>query len=344
MLNQYIPNLYLRAFIIFMIFFLAIRIILFIEEKITTKITRKTKTNIDDILIKKFSKPFIIISFLISLRITTIEFSIEQNIIAVINNLIYSGMVIIIAYLIYIISDIIIITCLRKVASKTKSDVDDAIISLFHSVLNISFIVISLLYILNLWGIEITPLLAGMGIAGLALALALQPVLGNIFSGASIILDQSIKVGDLLNLDAKTKGKIEQIGLRSTRIRTFDNELIIIPNTKLAESTIQNVALPEPKTRVVVPFSVAYGTNIDKVKQIVIKEIKTIKNLVKEDGIRVRFLEMADSSLNFSAYFYVESFENRADAKDETNTKIYNALNKAGIEIPFPKIDVNLKK
>ena len=159
-----------------------------------------------------------------------------------------------------------------------------------------------------------------------------------------MIMDKSIRVGDLVYLDANTRGKIAKIGLRSTKIRTFDNELIIVPNTKLAESNIQNVALPEPKTRVVVPFGVAYGTDVDKVKKIVMKEIKSVEGFINDPEPKIRFLEMADSSLKFNAYFYVKSYENRADAISEANTKIYNALNKNKIEIPFPQRDVHMKK
>lgn len=159
-----------------------------------------------------------------------------------------------------------------------------------------------------------------------------------------MILDKSVRTGDLVYLDSNAKGTVEKIGLRSTKIRTFDNELIIVPNNKLAESQIQNVALPEPKSRVVIPFSVAYGSNVEKVKKIVMTEIKSIKNIVKDPEPMVRFLEMGDSSLNFKAYFYVDSYENRFSSIDEANTKIYNALNKNKISIPFPQLDVNLKK
>jgi small-conductance mechanosensitive channel len=135
-----------------------------------------------------------------------------------------------------------------------------------------------------------------------------------------------------------------KVGFRSTKIKTFDNELIIVPNNTLADSMIQNVALPDPKTRAKVSFSVAYGSDVDKVKKIVIKELKSISDLDKEEDVVVRFIEMADSSLNFKAYFYVDSFDNKWSAIDEANTKIYKALNKGGISIPFPQMDVHLKK
>ena len=188
------------------------------------------------------------------------------------------------------------------------------------------------------------PLIGALGIAGIAVALALQPVLGNIFSGASMVLDRTIGIGDLVYLDSQTQGKVVKIGMRSTRILTFDNELIIVPNSVLAEGKIQNVAKPEPQTRVVIPFGVAYGSEIAQVKKLVLEEIEKMEFACKDPAPKIRFLEMADSSLNFKVYFYVETFDHRADAIDEANTRIYNALNREGIEIPFPQMDVNLKK
>ena len=168
--------------------------------------------------------------------------------------------------------------------------------------------------------------------------------LSNIFGGVSIILDKSVNVGDLVNLDDGTSGKISKIGIRATKVQTFDNEMIIVPNSKLANSNIKNIAQPEPKSRVVIPFGVAYGTDIEKVRKVVMKEIKTVTGFAKEPEPSVRFVEMGDSSLNFKAYFFVESFEQRFNAIDEANTKIYNALSKNKIEIPFPQMDIHVKK
>ncbi len=343
-LEHYIANQYIRAIIIFAVLLIILRVAASILERILLKLVKKTKTELDDIIIQKSSKPITIILFFISLAIAVNELTITENLLKNINAFIYSGIAIFVGYLIYVLIDIVVFDAWKKIAEKAKIGVGESLASLIHGVLKIILFVLVFLYLLDLWGVEITPLLAGLGIAGLAIALALQPILSNIFSGISMIMDKSVRVGDLVYLDPETKGKIKKIGLRSTKIRTFDNELIIVPNSKLAESKIQNIALPEPKTRVVIPFSVAYGSDVDKVKEIVMKEIKTIKNFCKEPEPVVRFREMGESSLNFKAYFYVESFEDRFAAIDEANTKIYNALNKNKISIPFPQMDVHMKK
>lgn len=344
MLNQYLSNEFLRASVVFVLFLTIIRIVLFLSERFFIKILSKTKTDLDDKIVTKLSMPLSVLSILFALAFAVKEIVLSEESLFLVHNVIFSASVVVFAYIIYAVVNLIAVRFLRKVASKTKSNVDDSLLSLLNSVMNVALVVIALLYILEMWGIEITPLLAGLGIAGLAVALALQPVLSNIFSGASMVLDSSIRVGDLVYLDQNTKGKILKVGLRSTRILTFDNELIIIPNSKLAESVIQNVALPSPISRAVVPFNVAYGSDIEKVKKIVLKEIKSIKNILEEPEPMVRFVEMGDSSLNFKAYFYVNTFDNRFPAIDEANTKIYNALNKNGINIPFPQMDIHLKK
>ena len=343
-ISNYISNEYLRALVIFIVLLSVLRIAASLIFRVLLKLTKKTSTELDDIILKKSSLPITMILFFISLNIAVGELVLSESLSKNINSFIYSALVIFIGYLIYVIIDLVVFHAWKKVAERAKIGSSESLASLIHGFMKVVLIVLGFLYILDLWGVQIAPLLAGLGIAGLAVALALQPTLSNIFSGVAMILDKSVRVGDLVYLDSNTKGKIKKIGLRSTKIVTFDNEFIIVPNSKLADSTIQNVALPEPKSRVVVPFSVAYGSDIEKVKKVVLKEIHSIQNLCKEPEPLVRFLEMADSSLSFKAYFFVESFEYKFASIDEANTKIYNALRKNHIEIPFPQMDVHLKK
>jgi len=272
------------------------------------------------------------------------ELTLQPEISGIISKVMVTFLVLLIGYCVYVVLDIFLIEFWKTVVKRVNKKTVESLTSMLHGIFKIVILVLVLVYILHYWGVQITPLLAGLGIAGLAVALAIQPTLANIFSGIAMILDDSARVGDLVYLDANTKGKILSIGLRSTKINTFDNETIIIPNSKLADSTIQNVALPEPKSRVVVPFSVAYGVEVDKIKEIIVKELKTIKLVCKDPEPIVRFIEMGNSSLNFKAYYYVDNYDDRFISIDEANTKIYNILRKNNIEIPFQQLDVHIKK
>jgi MscS family membrane protein len=175
----------------------------------------------------------------------------------------------------------------------------------------------------------------------------LQNTLGNVFGGIALIIDKSIKVGDVVKLDDNTMGTVMDIGLRSTRIKNFDNEMVIVPNGDLASKKIQNFAPPDPSGRVVVPFSVAYGSDPDKVKKAVLKNVKKLPGVKLDDPEKmpfVWFLEMGDSSLKCKLYFHVMDYKTRFTALDAANTMVYNELKKAKIKIPFPQMDVHLKK
>jgi len=335
---------YLRAFFYLVITFIALRIVLFLLEKVVLKLTVKTKTNLDDLILKKTSKPITLLVLLIGLKIFLLEIPFSEATVLLINNIFITLLVISILYLIYNAFSVSFKRVWKRAARKAGTKPNEGIIDLTSGTVKVVLILGTFLYLLSFWGIEVGPLLAGIGIGGIAIAFALQSSLANVFGGLSIILDKTIRVGDLISLEDGTTGNVLSIGLRSTKIENFDSEIVFVPNSKLADGKVQNIALPEPKVRVVVPFGVAYGSNIEKVKKIVLKEIKSVKNILDDPEPSVKFLEMADSSLNFKAFFFVNSFENRFAAIDEANTKAYNALNKAKIEIPFPQMDVHLKK
>jgi len=343
-LENYISNPWLRALTVIVMIFVVLKIIVFVIQKIILKVTSKTKNKIDGELVNRMSSPFTILIILIGLRIALLELQFSDELVLVFSKILFSFILLVVAYLAYLIVDLVLLGILQKVMLRVSKYTGQALFSLFQGIIKVVVFAIAIIYILQIWGIEIGPFLAGAGIAGIAVAFAMQESLSNIFGGVSMILDKSIKVGDLVYLDSDTKGKVVKIGLRSTWIRTFDNELMIVPNGKVASNKIQNVALPEPKTRIVVPFSVAYGSDVNEVKKLVLTEIKKLKYFVDNPAPAVRFLEMGDSSLNFKAYLYIDSFENKLISVDEANTRIYNILNKNKIEIPFPQRDVHIKK
>ena len=344
MFEQYIANEYLRALIIFALVFIGLKLFLFIFGKILPKLVSKTETTFDDVVLEKSKGPLTAIALLAGIRFAIGEIAFNESVMETTEGIILTLVIFAGAFLIYHILDAFILIGVKDLAKKSKRKIDQSLLQFTHSILKITIFIVALLMILSSWGVEIAPLLAGLGVAGLAVAFALQSTLSNIFGGISMILDKSVRVGDLIKLDSGVSGKIVSINLRSTKIQTFDNELIIVPNASFSESNIQNVALPGPKTRVVIPFGVAYGSDIAKVKKLVMKEIIKVAHYIEEPEPSVKFLEMADSSLNFKAFFYVDSYENRFGALDEANTRIYNTFNKNNIEIPYPHIDVSLKK
>lgn len=281
---------------------------------------------------------------MIGLRLAIIPHAIRPDILNIIEHIISTLIVALVTYIFIVIFDILISNWGQKFASKTESKVDDEVVKLFQRFSRITISFIGLIFILDVWGIKVGPLLASLGIAGIAVAFALQSTLGNIFGGISLIVDRSITVDDFIRLDDGTEGFVTDIGLRSTKIKSRDGDLIILPNGKLADSKIYNYHKPLPITRVTVDFGVKYGTEIEKVKKIVLKELSEISVILKEPAPQVIFHELSDFSLKFKAFFWVSSIEKKLEAKEAALSAIYNTLNKNKIGIPFPTTTVYLKK
>jgi MscS family membrane protein len=226
---------------------------------------------------------------------------------------------------------------------KTKSGID-AMLPLIHKLSKVIFIMTGIIVILNIWGKDVTGFVAGLGVAGIVLGFALKDSLANIFGGISIILDKTYRVGDRIKIDSGESGIVYDIGLRSTKIKTWDNDILVIPNGKMANSKIQNYVQPSIRSRCVIDFSVVYGSDIKKVKDVVMKTIKKVENAIEDPEPSVAFVKMNDFSLDFKAKFWVANISQRYAAKEKATCMIYDALNKAKISIPFPTRTVYLKK
>lgn len=346
-LEQYagfiLQNKYIYSLAILVLFYLLSELVVIVSRKIILRLTRKTKTEIDDLIVKRTNKPVSIILLLIGLRLGLSPLGIKQNILDVIENGISSLIIVVVTYITITVLDIIIDSWAKRIAEKTRSGVDDQLIPVFHRFSRVFISAVGLLFILPVWGIQIGPLLTSLGIAGIAIAFALQSTLGNIFGGMSIILDKSIKVGDKIKIDNDTMGTVVDVGLRSTKIKTWDNEIITIPNGKLADSKILNFIQPDPSVRVVIDFGVEYGSDTSKVKKIALETIKKIPNVLREPEPKVLLAEMGDFSLKFKLLFWVNTFDVKFDTKALATEEIYNALIKGGIGIPFPTRTIYLK-
>ena len=344
LLENISDNKYVHSIIILAVFYMLSQLVVFISQRFILKITKKTKTKIDDLIVSRTSRPLSLILLLIGLRLAIIPQSLPEKAVDIIEKIISSLIILIITYIVIVIFDIIISNWGKQFASKTQSKFDDEVVVLFQRFSRITISFLGIIFILGAWGVQVGPLLASLGIAGIAVAFALQSTLGNIFGGISLIVDGSITVDDFIRLEDGTEGFVIDIGLRSTKIRSKDGDLIILPNGKLSDSKIYNYHKPMPTTRATVEFGVEYGSDVEEVKKIALNEIRKLKLVFKEPEPRVIFDDMGDYALRFKAHFWVKSIEYKIDAKESAVTAIYNALNKNKIKIPFPTRTVYVRK
>jgi small-conductance mechanosensitive channel len=207
---------------------------------------------------------------------------------------------------------------------------------------------IGLLILLNTLGISITPALTALGVGGLAVALALQDTLSNLFAGFYVSLAGQIRVGDYIQLDTGQEGYVTDIGWRSTTLRALPNNLILMPNSKVAQAIVTNYNLPEKRMSLLIPIGVSYASDPDHVERVLIEEAKLgaadIPGLLADPPPFVRFIPgFGDSSLNFTLICQVAEFVDQYLAQHELRKRILRRFRKEGIEIPFPIRTVYLK-
>ncbi|NWF75532.1 MAG: mechanosensitive ion channel family protein [Nitrospirae bacterium] len=220
---------------------------------------------------------------------------------------------------------------------------------LAHAILKGTILIIGFLIILSILGVSITPLITALGVGGLAVALALQDTLANLFAGIHILMEKSIRVGDFVKLETEQEGYVEDITWRTTRIRMLPNNIVVIPNSKLSQSVVINYYLPEKRMSLLIPIGVSYSSDPEKVEKILIEEAKKaigeIPGLLGEPEPFARFIPgFGDSSLDFTLICQVQEFVDQYLVQHELRKRIFKRFKEEGIEIPFPHRTVYLRE
>ena len=205
---------------------------------------------------------------------------------------------------------------------------------------NVFVYFIGLIILLKHFNVEITPLVATLGIGGIAIGFALQDTLSNFFAGLHIISDKPINIGDFIELEGDISGYVEDIGWRSTRIKTLPNTLVIVPNSKIASSIIKNDSLPVPEMSIVIQCGVAYTSDLEKVEKVTIEAAKKIQKNV-QGAVRdfepfIRYHTFGDSNINFSIILRVQTFVDKYLVTHEFIKALKKSYDKEGIEISWP--------
>lgn len=220
-------------------------------------------------------------------------------------------------------------------------------VSLLASVARWTVIVIGLLVALQTVGVRITPVITALGIGGLAVGLALQDTLANFFSGIRILAAQKIRPGDFITLESGQEGWVEDITWGQTTIRQPSNNLVIVPNARLASAITTNYDLPFRIQNFVIQMGVAYGSDLDRVEQVCVAVAREVQRSVPEANPDfepvLRYKEFGASSVNFFVVMQTRAFTDRWSLISEFIKRIHARFAAEGIEIPFPVQTVMLK-
>jgi small-conductance mechanosensitive channel len=234
----------------------------------------------------------------------------------------------------------------QREALKEAGRVDemDPVLILFTRMARILLVAVALTILLSYFGINVTALTAALGIGGLALTLAAQDTLSDAIAGFIILADRPYRVGDRIEIQgAGTWGDVVEIGLRTTRIRTRDNRMVIVPNSLIGKNQIINYTYPDPRYRIQTHVGVAYGTDIQTARQVIAEAVRGVEGVLPDKPVDALYHEMGDSAMIFRVRWWIESYEETRRVYDRVNTALQEALDEAGIESPYPIQTVSLQ-
>ena len=204
------------------------------------------------------------------------------------------------------------------------------------------------LVLLSALGIQITPLLTALGVGGLAVALALQDTLSNLFAGLHLLVDRPIRVGDYVRIADTVEGHVVDVGWRSTRVRTLQNTVAVVPNKKVAESIITNYDLPEPRMALLLRVGVGYASDPDRVERILVDEATRaageVPGLLAAPAPTARLIPgFGEYALDFTLAVHVASFVDQYPVQHELRKRLLRRLRAEGVEIPVPARTIEIR-
>lgn len=333
---------YLHAAAIFVLAILIAEFLLYFFKHVVENLVKKTKTKVDNQIVFRIEHPIIIIVILIGILLATRKIITSAYFF---ENLIITIIVFIISYMFTGVANILITYWQKmRLDGESNSEFHDEVLPLIKSLIKIVISIIAIVVVLQIWGVQVGTLIASIGIVGIILGFAFQDTMKNIFGGIALISDNSIKKHDVIQLDTGEVGEVIEMSLRSTKLKTLDNDYLMVPNGTLANSRFINFALPTSTMRISVFASVAYGTDPNLVKNVLLETLKGRNDILSLPRREVRFLKMNDFSMDFELLFYIKNYKERFTIADSVTTDVYLALEKYGIEIPFPTRTVYTSK
>jgi MscS family membrane protein len=348
---------------IIIISFLFAKILSFLLKKIIKPFTAKSKTVLDDKILEVAESAtfrlIIIGGFYLAignLREGYLLF--EENasanfakaypyintILVALDYILYIAFVFILLLLTYRIITIVFDWYADKINAGENRDLSGSLFPLFKKVVKIIIAALAVVIVLSKFKVDISAFIVSLGVGSLAIALAAQDTLSNMIAGFIIMVDRPFRIGDRINYAAGETGDVVSIGLRSTKILNFDSNLVIMPNNEIVKSKIVNVTYPNILTRVIIEVGVAYGSDLKKVREVMLKAANNHALISQEIPPDVVLIEFGDSSLNVRLAARTDDYRNAWTMQCELRETIYEEFNKAGVEIPFPQRVVHMKK
>lgn len=326
----------LAALLIFAIFWLLSGLVVKILNKWGKSLTSFTSTELDDRLLSRItphiSRLFIIMGSYLAIR----SLPLNEKLLLIVSGLIYLFLVLLICTLIYHIVDEVLKWYTARQEEASRTVLSRQLVPIAEKLISLLLLGTALIIVLKHFNIDIFSLVTALGIGSLAIGMAAKDTLAHMISGFTIMLDRPFRIGDRIQLIGGQLGDVIDIGLRSTKIKTLDNQLLIIPNSDLCNTMLTNQAFPNVRVKGRINISVAYGSDVDMVKSLLVSTALEIDTVLAEPLPEAFLVSFGDFALNMSLFFWVEDYATLFATTDSVNTAIIKRFRENNVEIPFP--------
>jgi MscS family membrane protein len=315
------------------------RVALMLMDQARARLSARTRTNLDDAILDALRLPAAAFVALLGLQIalTRLDFLESESWFTARTHLFFVLYLAIVYTAVYRLVSRLLSWYSYEIAQRTESAIDEQVLPFVRRVVLIVLSVIAGIVLLSHFEVDVSAFVATLGVGSLALALASQAALADTVSGFAIIADRPFAIGDRIEiLELDTWGDVLDIGLRSTRIRTRDNRMVVVPNSVIGKSLVVNHSIPSTVYRVETHVGVAYGTDVDYARQVMIDAVRAQDWVMKDQRIEALFIQYGDAGLIFRVRCWIENYVETRRIMDKLNTCLYKALHEADIELSSP--------
>ncbi len=331
---------YLYFFLIIIAFAILARAIYYLFKTRLRKIAKKTKTGLDEMIIDFIEEPIVLIvvvgGFFFAFKILTLS----EAVAAFINRVILIVFLLSVTWLIVRLVDVMVKGFLSPLADKTESKLDDQIVPIVSNLAKVAIWIMVIIVLLSELGYDVFSLITGLGLGGVAIAMAAKDTLGHMFGGFNIFMNKPFQIDDIVFLKGY-EGTIEEVGIRTTVLRTWDDTKVFIPNSEISNSTLENISARRGR-RVVLSIAVDGGTKwdtLEKATKEIKKVIEGISGVRKED-VRADLYDYGEFSVSLRVVYWIDDEDNYFDIRHKVNVEIKKVLDSSKVKLVQPHIKV----
>lgn len=329
-------NVGISFLIFFGILFLASQLLLVV----LIRLAHRTSSEYDEAYLRAIRSKINLLVLVISLNFATTRISsIPESVKQILLQTYFAAVVVIIAVLIWILIDHLVLWYQDLAEKSGQAQNREAALQLVQRTGKMLVVLVSILVVLDRFGVNVSALVTAMGIGGLAISLAAQDTLSNMISGIMLLMDQPFRIGDRIEIQGLTSGlstwgDVVDIGLRSTRIRTDDNRMVIVPNLNISKNQVINYTFPDPRYRAQIDIGVSNGSDLQVVRELITQAVRSVEGVCVDKPVDILFIEFNELKVTLRVRWWIESYIDARQEYDKVNEAIYRVLREAKIELP----------